>query len=59
MGVPLLACVILVRRGSRLVDAGIIVMILLNYFVTLVADTWLLLRCRVDRVGIEQVSRGS
>jgi hypothetical protein len=59
MGVPLLACVMLVRQGSQLVDAGVIVMILPNYFVTLVADTWLLLRCRVDRVGIESVSRVS
>jgi hypothetical protein len=59
MGVPLLVCVVLVRQGSRLVDAGVIVMILLNYFVTLVADTWLLLRCRVDRVGIQPVSRVS
>jgi hypothetical protein len=59
MGVPLLVCLTLVRQGSQLVDAGVIVMILPNYFVTLVADIWLLLRCRTDRMGIESVSRVS
>jgi hypothetical protein len=57
MGVPILVCVALVRNGSQFVDAGVVVMILPNYFVTLVADTWLLLRSRMARMGIESVSR--
>lgn len=59
MGLPLAACMVLARRGSPLIDAGILVMILLNYFVMLVADTWLLVRCPSEPSGTESVSRVS
>jgi hypothetical protein len=59
MGLPLMACMVLARRGSPLIDAGILVMILLNYFVMLIADTWLLLRCPSGQSSTESVSRVS
>jgi hypothetical protein len=59
MGVPLMACLVLIRQGSRLLDAGIVAMILLTYFVTLIADTWLLLRCRAGQAGVQTITRVS
>ncbi len=59
MAVPLAACMILARRGGALVEAGAPVMILLYYFVTLIADTWLLLRWNQKQPTGEPVSKVS
>jgi hypothetical protein len=59
MGVPLVACVILARRGGALVDAGVPVMILLYYFVMLIAETWWLLLWNRQLANRESASRVS
>jgi hypothetical protein len=58
MAVPLAACLILARSGGPLLPAGAAIMILLYYFITLIADTWLLLRLSADRPdgGVSRVS---
>lgn len=59
MGIALAACLVFMRRGGPLLDAGIVVMILVNYLVTLFTDTYLLLRGRGFSTGIRRVSRAS
>jgi hypothetical protein len=59
MGIALVACLVFMRRGGALLDAGIVVMILVNYLVTLFTDTYLLLRVRDLSTGSKRVSRAS
>lgn len=59
MGIALVACLIFMRRGGPLSDAGIVVMILVNYLVTLVTDAYLLLRDPALGSGIKRVSKAS
>ena len=59
MGAPLAACIVLGRRGGPLVEAGVLVMIVLCYFVTLIAETCLLLRRNQKQHGGKTVARVS
>ena len=59
MGIPLAACVVLVAMGGPLVEAGALVMILLYYLLTLVAETWLLLRITAAQTQDDSVSKVS
>lgn len=59
MGMTLGACLFFIRRGGPLMDAGIVFMILVNYLVTLMTDTCLLLRDPAVGTGIKRVSRAS
>ena len=56
MGIPLAACVVLLRTRGPLVEAGAVVMILVYYLVTLVAETWFLLRLTTAQADSKSVS---
>lgn len=56
MALPLAACLIFALLGGPLVEAGILVMILLYYFITLIADTWLLLRLPRAAATVSRIS---
>jgi hypothetical protein len=57
LAVPLLACVLFARTGGQLVEAGVLVMVLLYYFVTLTVDTLLLVRIISGHTQGKSISR--
>ena len=59
MAAPLAACIVLYKRGGPLVEARVLIMILLCYFVTLIAETCLLLRWYHKQPHGKTVSRVS
>jgi hypothetical protein len=59
MGVPLIACLVLVVRGGPLVEAGAPAMILVYYLLMLVAETWWLVRLNAARVGDKNMTKVS
>lgn len=59
MGIPLGACVVLLVLGGPLVEAGALVMILVYYLLTLLAETWFLLRLTAAQARDKSVSKVS
>jgi hypothetical protein len=59
MGAPLAGCLFFVWRGGALHDAGVVLMILTYYLITLAVETWLLLRVMKRREDGQSVSKVS
>ena len=59
MGIPLGACLVLLALGGPLVEAGALVMILVYYLLTLLAETWFLLRLTAAQARDKSVSKVS
>lgn len=59
MGIPLGACLVLQTLGGPLVEAGALVMILVYYLLTLLAETWFLLRLTAAQSRDKSVSKVS
>lgn len=57
MGIPLIACVVLLAMGGPLVAADAPVMILVYYLLMLLAETWFLLRLTAAQASDKSVSK--